>query len=79
MSPAPPVLPLGEAAWTVVLGNTVGREVHGRVTALAERIRDANLPSVIEILPAYAAVTVYFDPHIASPDSLRARLAELAA
>ena len=59
---APPVLPLGEAAWTVALGDTVSLELHRRVTDLAERIRAAELAGVIEIVPAYAAVTVFFDP-----------------
>ncbi len=76
---APPVLPLGEAAWTVVLGDTVDPELHRQVTGLAERIRAANLPTVIEIVPAYAAVTVFFDPLAGDPNVLREELAELAA
>jgi inhibitor of KinA len=60
--PAPLVLPLGEAAWTVVLGDTVDRELHARVTQLAARIAGAGLAGVVEIVPAYAVVTVFFDP-----------------
>ena len=76
---APPVLPLGEAAWTVALGETVDLELHRRVIDLAERIGAAELPAVIEIVPAYAAVTVFFDPLTADANALRERLAELAA
>ena len=76
---APPVLPLGEAAWTVALGGTVDRALHRRVTDLAERIEAAGLSGVIEIVPAYAAVTVFFDPRAGDADALRERLAELAA
>ena len=76
---APPVLPLGEAAWTVALGDTVDLALHRRVTDLAERIRSAGLSGVIEIVPAYAAVTVFFDPLAGDADALRERLAELAA
>lgn len=76
---APTVLPLGEAAWTVALGDAISLEMHRRVTDLAERIGIADLAGVIEIVPAYTAVTVFFDPHAADPDVLRARLAELAA
>ena len=76
---APPVLPLGEAAWTVALGDTVNLTLHRRVMDLAERIRAAELSSVIEIVPAYAAVTVFFDPRAGHADALRKRLAELAA
>jgi KipI family sensor histidine kinase inhibitor len=76
---APPVLPLGEAAWTVALGDTVDLALHRRVTDLAERIGAADFVGVIEIVPAYAAVTVFFDPHAANADILRESLAELAA
>ena len=76
---APPVLPLGEAAWTVALGDTVDLELHRRVTDLAERIGAADFVGVIEIVPAYAAVTVFFDPHVANADVLRESLAQLAA
>ena len=75
---APPILPLGEAAWTVALGDTVDLELHRRVTALAERIRAERIPSVIEIVPAYATVTVFFDPLTGGANALRDRVAELA-
>lgn len=76
---APPVLSLGEAAWTVVLGDRVDRDLHRRVTNLAEAIRSATFAGVVEVVPAYAVVTVFFDPGIADAEELRARLAELAA
>jgi KipI family sensor histidine kinase inhibitor len=50
----------------------------GGWTALAEQIRAADLPDVIEIVPAYAAVTVFFDPLSGRADRLRQRLTELA-
>lgn len=76
---APLVLPLGEAAWTVVLGDQVDRELHGRVTELAARIAEAALPGVIEIVPAYAVVTVFFEPGSAGGEDLRRSLEKLAA
>jgi KipI family sensor histidine kinase inhibitor len=77
-SAAPSVLPLGEAAWTVALGEAVDLGLHRRVTALAERIRAAELPDVLEIVAAYAAVTVFFDPLTAHADALRHRISDLA-
>ena len=76
--PAPLVLPLGETAWTVVLGDTVDRELHARVTALAARIAGAGLAGVVEIVPAYAVVTVFFDPLEVDAEVIRAHLSELA-
>jgi len=55
------IVPLGEQAWTVVLGEVVDRMLHQRVTALAARIARARVPGLIEIVPAYATVTVFFE------------------
>ena len=75
---APPVVALGEAAWTVVLGDRVDRALHERVTALVTALGEAALPGVLEIVPAYAAVTVFFDPAAADADALRDTLARMA-
>ena len=58
-SAVPPVLPLGESAWTIVLGDRVDRELHQRVLALARSIEAAGLPGVSELVPAYATLTVF--------------------
>jgi len=55
------IVPLGEQAWTVVLGETVDRMLHQRVTALAGRIAAARITGLVEIVPAYATVTVFFE------------------
>ena len=57
----PRIVPLGESAWTVVLGDQVDRELHARVTALADRIAAAGVAGLVEIVPAYATVTVFFE------------------
>jgi inhibitor of KinA len=75
---APPVLALGEAAWTVVLGDRVDRAIHQRVTALAAAIEAERFPGVLEIVPAYTAVTVFFNPVAVDADALRATLARMA-
>jgi len=77
--PAPLVLPLGEAAWTVVLGDAVDRELHARVTALAARIAGAGLAGVVEIVPAYAVVTVFFDPLEVDAEVIRGQLSQLVS
>ena len=55
------IVPLGEQAWTVVLGETVDRMLHQRVTGLAARIAAARIPGLVEIVPAYATLTVFFE------------------
>jgi KipI family sensor histidine kinase inhibitor len=80
MRTAPPaVQPLGEAGWTVTLGDRVERATHERVLALAERLAAAPPPGMAELVPGYATLTVFFDPAVADADALRLRLGELAA
>lgn len=68
------IVPLGEQAWTVVLGETVDRLLHQRVTALAGRIAGAKIPGLVEIVPAYATVTVFFE---GDAEEIRRRLVAL--
>jgi KipI family sensor histidine kinase inhibitor len=69
------IVPLGEQAWTVVMGNAVDRMLHQRVTALAARIAAAKIPGLIEIVPAYATVTVFFE---GDAEEMRRRLVALS-
>jgi KipI family sensor histidine kinase inhibitor len=72
------VVALGEGAWTIVLGDAVSPAVHARVTAAAARISAAALPGIIEIVPAYAALTVFFDARATDAEAFRVRLSDLA-
>jgi KipI family sensor histidine kinase inhibitor len=57
----PRILPLGEAALTIRLGEAASVEVAERSAALAGAIRAASLDNVTDVVPAIAAVTVYYD------------------
>jgi len=75
----PAVQPLGEAGWTVTLGDRVERATHERVLALAERLTATAPAGMLELVPGYATLTVFFDPTVADAEALRIRLGELAA
>lgn len=75
----PAVHPLGEGAWTVALGGRADPTTHQRVLALAARIAAANLTGVEELVPAYTALTVFFDPGRADANALRDRVFAFAS
>lgn len=56
------LLPLGDAAVTVRFGEEVCRSVHDRVRRLADDLERHRFPGMIEYVPAYLSVTVYYDP-----------------
>jgi len=59
---APRVLPLGESAITIQLGTTRSADLLRQVHAAAEQIRDERVESVEDVIPAYLALTVFYDP-----------------
>jgi inhibitor of KinA len=59
---APRLSLLGDSAVTISLGDSISEEIHARVRALCARL-DAKPPvGMVEYVPAYTTVTVFFDP-----------------
>lgn len=63
--------PLGDAAVTIAFGTEGSTDLLNRVHAVAHALRAAAIPYVDDIVPAYLALTVFYDP-------LRASYAEMA-
>jgi KipI family sensor histidine kinase inhibitor len=74
----PRILPLGEAALTIRLGETATVEFSERSAALAAALRAERLDGVTDIVAAVASVTVYYDEHGAGSEE-RARLDAVVA
>ena len=58
----PRVLPLGESAITIELGKERSPDLLRKVHAAAAAIRSEHLEYVEDVVPAYLAVTVFYDP-----------------
>ena len=59
--PAPRVFPLGDSAITIQLGTARSAALLREVHAAAARIRAAELAYVDDVVPAYLAVTVFYN------------------
>jgi KipI family sensor histidine kinase inhibitor len=57
----PSIVPLGDSALTIRVGDRVDSAIAARARALADRIRAARLESVSEVVTGYAAVSVWYD------------------
>jgi KipI family sensor histidine kinase inhibitor len=53
---------LGDRALLVILGKGIDPAVNDQVHRLAALLRDRRLPGVHDLVPAYATVTVHYDP-----------------
>jgi KipI family sensor histidine kinase inhibitor len=74
MTSEPRVLPLGDAAATVIFGDSINPDSHERALGLSAQLSLQPLPGVIEWAPAFASVTLWYDPDKISFDALRASL-----
>src|SRR5207244_11294468 len=70
-------LPAGELAVCVELGEEISVEVNTRVRALEFLIQQKGLTGVVETVPAYSSLLVYYDPRAVGYEPLCAAIAEL--
>jgi inhibitor of KinA len=66
-------------ALSVELGEVISAEVNTRVRALEYLIQQKALPGVLETVPSYSALLVYYDPLVIGYEALCAALAELGS
>jgi KipI family sensor histidine kinase inhibitor len=71
-------LPAGDLAVSVELGEEISVEVNTRVRALEFLIDQKALAGVVETVPSYRSLLVYYDPAVVGYDALCAQLAALA-
>ncbi len=62
------IFPLSESSITIELGNEITMELNDRVIALAEHFSRDPFPGLIEAVPAYASVTLFYDVDKVSRD-----------
>jgi inhibitor of KinA len=70
----PRILPVGEAALTVELGDELDEELNRRVHALDAALVSHPLPGVVETVPTYRSLLVKYDPLEADAPGLRAAI-----
>lgn len=71
------LLPAGDTALIVEFGSRVDRRLNGLVLALAHRLTEAKIAGVIECVPTFRSLSVYYDPLLLPFSALAARIGEL--
>ena len=56
--------PLGDAAVVVTLGSSIDEATLSRVRALAAALEQDTPAGVVDVVPAYTTVTVFYDPSV---------------
>ena len=73
----PKFLPAGDLAVSVELGDEISREVNARVLALEYLIQLKALAGVVETVPSFRSLLVYYDPLILGYEELTTALRAL--
>ena len=73
------ISPLGDSALTVTLGEGISEQLSEEVVAEAQVIEESEILGVVDVVPAYASVTVHYDPLRVGYADLRSRLLALAS
>jgi inhibitor of KinA len=55
------VFPLGDSAITFDFGNVIDEIINEKVIALFHSLNKEPLPGMIEVVPAYSSLTIYYD------------------
>lgn len=55
------IFPLGDAAFTIDLGNVIDEDINRKVLALFNHLSAHPFTGMIEAVPAFTSVTVYYD------------------
>jgi len=77
MSQYPRFLPLGDRALCVELGDSISEATNRRVHSLSREIARLGARGVLEVVPTYRSLVVYYDPLSISHADLVSRIGEL--
>jgi KipI family sensor histidine kinase inhibitor len=78
------LLALGDAAWTVEFGDRIDPALFSRVLGFAERLEEARnaldaplFAGILDVVPTFRSLTVFFDPGVCDGERLRSALLHL--
>jgi KipI family sensor histidine kinase inhibitor len=69
--------PAGDLALAVTVGDEISADVNTRVRALEYVVQEKRVPGVVEMVPSYSGLLVYYDPGVIGYDELCATLTDL--
>jgi len=73
------IVPAGDAAFVVEFEARIDPSVNARAIRLAEALQAACVPGVLDVVPTFRSVAIYFDPLHTNSDVLFARVEAEAA
>jgi inhibitor of KinA len=73
------IVPAGDAALIVQFAERIDPAINARAIAMADALRALPLPGLLDVVPTFRSVAIYFDPLQTERDRLLERLRALAS
>ena len=67
----------GDRGIRIQLGTTISKKTNERIRNFSALLEKENIPGIIEWIPAYTALSIYYDPLLIPYDSLKNRMESL--
>jgi inhibitor of KinA len=74
----PRFLPAGDRALTVELADEISPEINTKIRAIALALSREELPGVVDVVPTYRSLLVYYDPAHVQVSDLQHRILNLS-
>jgi inhibitor of KinA len=71
------IIPLGDLAVRISFGDSINEETNGRIRMYILKLEKEKVPGIIEWVPAYSSLTIYYEPEQISYETMKRRLAEV--
>ena len=55
------IFPLGDSALTIDFGNIIDVDINKKVIQLFHQLKRENISYIIDLVPAYSSLTIYYD------------------
>lgn len=71
------IIPLGDMAVRISFGDSINEETNGRIRQFLLKLEKERVSGVIEWVPAYTSVTIYYEPEQISYETMKRKLEEV--
>ncbi len=61
MNPTYSIFPLGDNAILIDFGNELNESINKKLLGIFRKIKDQNIPGVLDVVPAYSSLTIHYD------------------
>ncbi|MGA9226119.1 MAG: carboxyltransferase domain-containing protein, partial [Mesobacillus sp.] len=68
------IIPLGDLAVRISFGDSINEETNGMIRKFILKLEKEKVPGIIEWVPAYTSVTIYYEPEQISYETIKRKL-----